>query len=194
MADLKELLGDELYAQVTTKLGDKVQVAVISDGSYLPKTKLDEVIGQKNQLKTQITDMTAQLDALKVSATGNEALTKTIAELQAKNTDAENKYKKSQITSAIKFQAQLEKARDANDILSFVNHDKITFDDSGNLTGLSEQLVELKKTKSYLFDIATTPPSTGPGTNPPGATSQGTFNAEKASMDEYMTEFNKRKG
>jgi len=190
---IKAIVGEELYAKVVEKLGADKKFDILEN--YIPKARMDEVITQKNQLKTQVTEISLQLESLKTSAIGNEALTKTIAELQTKNTESETKFKKSLITSAIKFQAQIEKAKDANDILAFVDHSKISLDESGKAIGLDEQLVELKKNKAYLFDITvTTPPSPGPGTNPPGAGSHGRFNPDTASMDDYMAEFNKRKG
>ena len=45
--DLKQLLGEELYNQVAEKAGDN-KIAVVSDGSYIPKAKFDEKLDEKN--------------------------------------------------------------------------------------------------------------------------------------------------
>ena len=50
---LKEILGQELFEQVEKKLGDK-KIAIINDGSWIPKSKFDSVIEEKNQYKKQL--------------------------------------------------------------------------------------------------------------------------------------------
>lgn len=96
MDKLLELLGQELYNQVITKLGDnsvivhaKDEKYVLDDGNNIPKHRLDEVISQKNALSEQITSYKQQLTDLKKSAEGNDALIKQIEDLQKANKDAE---------------------------------------------------------------------------------------------------------
>ncbi len=159
---IKAVLGDELYTTVTTKLGDK-KIDIISD-SYIPKARFDEVNVSKNTLKTQVGELTSQIDALKKSSTGNEELQKTLTELQKKNGEWETKYNTTVLENAIKGEAVKEQAKDAQDILALINKANVKLDDSGKVSGLSEQLVELKKSKPYLFDI-----KEGTGTGKPPA-------------------------
>ncbi len=53
---LKEILGEELYNQVSQKLGDK-KLGIINDGSWIPKEKFDKVINEKNNLKKQLEEI-----------------------------------------------------------------------------------------------------------------------------------------
>lgn len=50
---LKEILGEELFKQVEEKLGDK-KIAITNDGSWIPKSKFDEIIKEKNEYKKQL--------------------------------------------------------------------------------------------------------------------------------------------
>lgn len=50
---LKEILGEDLFKQVSEKLGDK-KLGIINDGSWIPKEKFDKVIKEKNTLKEQL--------------------------------------------------------------------------------------------------------------------------------------------
>ncbi len=53
---LKEILGEELYSKVNEKLGDK-KLGIINDGSWIPKSKFDNVIKEKNNLKKQLEEI-----------------------------------------------------------------------------------------------------------------------------------------
>jgi len=84
---LKQLLGEELFNQVTAKLGD---VKIIKDdGNLIPKYRLDEVTTAKEALKTQVDSLTTEIGKLKPLVKDNEAATKNITELQAKLAKAE---------------------------------------------------------------------------------------------------------
>ncbi len=49
--DLKELLGEDLYSQVTEKLGDKK--IIIDDGNLIPKLKFDQVDADKKKAEKE---------------------------------------------------------------------------------------------------------------------------------------------
>ncbi|ADL07753.1 hypothetical protein [Thermosediminibacter oceani] len=51
--ELKELLGEELFNQVMAKVGDH-KIDIVSNGQWIPKSKFDEVITEKNQYKAQV--------------------------------------------------------------------------------------------------------------------------------------------
>lgn len=153
--DYKEVFGDELGAQVETVVNEK-KINLIVDNkenpTFIPKSRFDEVIGSKNQLKSQVGELSSELEALKKSAKGNEELTLAIQELQNKNSDWESKYNKSLIDNAVKMEALHNKALDPSDLSKFLNYEGLELDETGNVKGLSEQIAELKETKSYLFE------------------------------------------
>ena len=53
---LKEILGEELYNQVSQKLGDK-KIDIINNGQWIPKSKFDDVIKEKNNYKKQLEEI-----------------------------------------------------------------------------------------------------------------------------------------
>lgn len=168
--DYTELFGAELAPKLEAIVKEKGLNLIIDNKEkpeYIPKSRFDEVIGSKNELKTQVGELSNQLETLKKSAKGNEELTKTIEDLQKKNGDWEGKYKATLLESAIKIKASTEKAKDVGDLLKFLDFSKLEVDEAGAVKGLDEQLKVLKESKSYLFDIGTNPnPSPNPNGDP----------------------------
>lgn len=117
---------------------------------YMPIGRFDEVITQKNQLKTQADELNGQLEELKKAAKGNEELTKQIADLQAKAAEADEKVKQVTLLSAAKVAAVAAKANDPEDVLKFIDHSKLVLD-GDKVIGLDEQLKSLQESKAYLF-------------------------------------------
>ena len=66
--DYKEVFGEELGTQVESVVTEK-KINLIVDNKenpgYIPKSRFDEVIGSKNELKTQVSELTNQLETLK---------------------------------------------------------------------------------------------------------------------------------
>lgn len=165
--DYKELFGEELGTQLEQIATEKKINLIVDDKekpTYIPKSRLDEVIGVRNELKTQVGELTNQLEELKKASNGNEELTTKITELQTKNTEWENKYKSSLLENAIKLQAIQNKAKDPTDLHKFLDASKLEITEDGSIKGLQEQLDTLKESKKYLFDEST---KTITGTNPP---------------------------
>ena len=123
--------------------------------NYIPKTRFDEVIAQKNEFKTQAGELTSKLEELGKSAQGNDELTKKIEELQNDNakhiSDWETKYKASQIENAINMAATKANANDASDIQHMININAVEFSEDGNIKGLDDQIALLVENKPYLF-------------------------------------------
>lgn len=147
--DLKELLGEDLYNQVIEKAGD-TKLAIVSDGSYIPKQKFDEKNNEVKDLKAELKQRDEQIGQLKTSAQGNEELTKQIADLQKANDDWQHKFKSNQLETAIKLAAK--GAKDANDILAFIKRDGLELQEDGAVKGLEGALKGLKESKPYLFE------------------------------------------
>jgi hypothetical protein len=152
----KEIFGDELWAQIEPIVKEKGLNLIVDNKEkpeYIPKSRFDEVIGQKNLVKTQADELNQQLDSLKKQVRGNEELTKTIDDLQKKNSDWEAKYRNTLLQSAIKIRAVTDKAKDPEDLMKFLDMTKLEIDEQGTVKGLEEQLIILREQKPYLFDI-----------------------------------------
>ncbi len=150
---LKPFLGDELYAQVETKLQNAtgLTLANIADGSYIPKDKFDTERNRVKTLTTQVTDLTTQLNAAKAASGNVDALNAQITQLQADIANRDSKIASIGKEYKIKDALRGMKARNVDVIMPLLHQDKITEKD-GKLDGLTEQIENLKKSDSYLFD------------------------------------------
>ena len=73
--------------------------------------------------------------------------------LKAKIASMEAEAKNKQLKDAIQAEATQAKARDVDDLMKFLDMDKVQLDEAGNVTGLKEQIVQLQKDKAYLFEV-----------------------------------------
>lgn len=182
--DLKELLGEDLFNQVSEKLGDKK--IMIDDKNFIPKARFDEVNEAKKELEKQISDRDKQLKDLSVKAQGNEELTKQIEELQLSNKqiakDYEDRINKMQFDNALEGALTNAKCKNTKALKALLDIDNVKLNE-GKLEGLEEQLNKLKESDSYLFDLETAPVSTG-GIGNFGR--QENNNNNKSSQSEFM--------
>jgi DNA-directed RNA polymerase alpha subunit len=152
--DLKELLGEELYNQVVEKAGDN-KLAVVSDGSYIPKDKFNEKNDEVKDLKQQLKDRDTQLDDLKTKAAGNEELTNQIETLKSENEQTTNDFQakldKQAFDFALERSLSKEKAKNPKAVKALLDTESIKLD-GDKLLGLDEQLKSLKENEAYLFD------------------------------------------
>lgn len=159
--DLKELLGEELYKQVTDKLGDKK--IMVDDGNFIPKARFDQVNEQKKELDKQLKDYKTQLEDLSKNNKDNEALAKQIEELQNTNKQAseayENKIKAMEFDYALDSALNNSKCKNSKALKALLDMNSIKYQD-GKLEGLETQINSLKESESYLFEDAA-PQNTG---------------------------------
>jgi len=152
--DIKEILGEELFSQVTAKLGDKK--LLLDDGKLIPKHRLDEVSESLKMQKEQNQGYKEQVEQLKKSASGNEELTKQITSLQSQMTEKETQFTakelKTKKTFAIK-EALLNAGvadADARDVLSYkFDIEKIELDEQGKPKGFEETIKPLKENNAF---------------------------------------------
>ena len=159
---LKELLGEELYSQVTEKLGDKK--IMVDDGNFIPKSRFDQVNQAKKELEVQLKDRDTQLADLSKNNKDNEALLNQIKDLQALNkqttTDYENKINQMQFDYALDGALTNAKSKNNKALKALLDMNSIKYQE-GKFEGLQEQIEALQKDASYLFDLNTAPQNTG---------------------------------
>lgn len=138
MNELKEILGEELFGQVEAALqgkgkdGKDILLAVANDGSFLPKSKFDEVYREMREWKE------------KAGAGLGEAAAAETEKLR-------------QELETLRFDGALEKAlsgakaRNSKAVRALLDMEQLQWED-GNLTGIQEQLEALKESESFLFD------------------------------------------
>jgi predicted nuclease with TOPRIM domain len=94
---LKELLGEELSAQVQEKLGD-VELAIMNDGSVVKAEKHDGLKSDYKALEekyqSDISEFNNKLEAATANAADYDALKGTLETLKAENTQIAEQYQK----------------------------------------------------------------------------------------------------
>src|SRR5690606_32691207 len=157
--DLKELLGEELYNQVTEKAGEH-KIAVVSDGNWFPKEKFDTVNNDNKELKKQLKSRDDQLEELKKADA--EGLQQKILDLHKANEDAEKEWQsklaQQQFDFALKDALTAAKVRNPKAAKALLNIEAIKLD-GDKLLGLEEQLNSIKESDPYLFEEEQQDPS-----------------------------------
>ncbi|MRG86998.1 phage scaffolding protein [Salinibacillus xinjiangensis] len=188
--DLKELLGEELYSQVQEKAGDN-KIAIVSDGSYIPKEKFDEVNKQKNDYKKQVDDRDEQINDLSEKAKGNEELTKTIDSLKQQNEDTKKQYedqiKQQQFDYALKDELTAAKVKNPKAVKALLDTEAIKLD-GDKLLGLEEQLKGIKESDPYMFEESQDPQDPPKPSFTPGTHQRGTNNGEPSSLADALAQ------
>lgn len=166
---LKGLLGDLMTPEIEKALEGK-QIAIVNDGSYLPRDKYNAVANEAKELKKQLAERDTQLEALKGTAAGNADLLKQIDDLKAANDKTKATYeaqlKQQAKDYAIDRAIAEAKGKNPKAIKALLNLEAINLD-GDNVLGLTEQIEAIKGSDTYLFDNGQAPPLGG-GTNPPG--------------------------
>lgn len=71
--------------------------------------------------------------------------------------------KKEKLTTAINKELAEAKPKDVNDLMKFLDMEKVVLKDDGTVEGLTDQLTALQKDKAYLFDNAEPQPQPNKG-------------------------------
>lgn len=182
MEFLKDILGEELYAQVAEKLegNDKVRIVNAADGSWIPKGKLDDERQTVKDLKAQLADINTKLTAAQSGAQDADAVRAQLTQLQADMAAKDAAMQKQALEYRIRDAVRGSKARNADIVLKMIDAGKIS-QDGDNLIGLNDQIEALKKSDAYLFEAE--PVNAGgvdPHQNPGTPNTSGNFEANAA--------------
>ena len=132
--------------QALEDAGCKIFIDDGKENRYIPKNRLDAKIAELAEANEQIETLQKQVKDPTEAAKEVEKLKAKIASMEA---EAKNK----QLKDAIQAEATQAKARDVDDLMKFLDMDKVQLDEAGNVTGLKEQIVQLQKDKAYLFEV-----------------------------------------
>ena len=157
---IQELLGQELTEQVVSALkgrgkdGKDIDLVIGNDGSFVPADKYDLLKGQAASAEKALKSAAEALKA--IGGSGDPAkiaddVQAAQAALTTLQTDHQAEIKRLQKNTALRV-ALADKAHDPADIISLLDLDKISVDDSGALTSdLGELLKPYQEAKPYLF-------------------------------------------
>jgi len=162
--DLKELLGEELFEQVNTKLKEvddkdvELFIASENDGDFVRRNRLNEESDKVKELRSQLQDYDTQIEELKKHADASSELQDKIKEIQdAKKEEVEslnNKLRQKTLDNEIEKELIKRKARNPKAVKALLDNDTIKLEEDDSVVGLSEQLDKLQESDDYLFESA----------------------------------------
>lgn len=184
MAKLQDLLegftgttAPELEAHIQTRAKELKLKLFLDDGDkniFVPKARLDAEIVKNVELKKTISENESAMNKLNDLTKDNEKAQETIANLQSKMDSMKETVKQTSLSLALKAKAMELGAIDetGQDLLAFLDKDKLVVNEDGTVTGLDEAVKSLKASKSYLFNSDSInkghDPAPAPGTGAPG--------------------------
>lgn len=183
MEFLKTVLGEDLYKQVADKLnGNKdIKLANLASGEYVSKQKYDDDLKERD---TKIADLSKKVqnfdgvDVKKLQDDVKEWKTKYDSDIKAERR-----------SSAIKLAVAKAGARSEKALMGMLDMDSIKLDDDGKITGLDEQIAQIKKDDAFLFEPDDDP---GSGTNTDvklGGDHKGTPKPEITTLADAVADF-----
>lgn len=140
------------------------------DGSYVPKVTFDAEREKVKDLNTQISDRDKQIEDLKKFEGDNEKLRERIETIENENATQKQQYeeKMTSLEQDSILSLQLTPiVNDISDVLPKIDREKLIFKD-GKVTGLDEQVAELKKASPHYFKSDKPKGDDKPGWNPFG--------------------------
>lgn len=158
MEFLKEILGEELYAQFAEKLnaynGDaankdkQIKLANLGGGEYVGKGKYDALQAMLDGKETELTTANGLIADLKKGTKGNEELQGKITGYETQVSQLQAELEKTKIENAIQLALRDAKAVDP-DYLAFklrekYSADELTLDENGKVKGMDDKLAGLK--------------------------------------------------
>jgi molybdopterin converting factor small subunit len=159
----KETLGEEgesvktQFTGINAKLSELGYDVLINDKQnqeFIPKGRLNEVAGQRDQFKEQVEELNTNLQKMKEQAKGNEELQTQLQGMMDKNQDLLSELEKTKLNAELMLAAS--EAVNPKDILAFVNMDNVKVTTKGEMVGVAEEIKRIKEEKPYLFKAPST--------------------------------------
>lgn len=160
MAKLLEIIGKDLYNQLSDEVKNKYKDADmedVSDGKYVSKERFNQVNENAKEYKKQVAERDKQIKSLKEEYKDVEGLKEKVELLEADNKKKDEEYQ-SQIDTINRnniLEKELSKYSIKDDkaskyIKSLLDNDKLKFTDEG-IVGLKDQMETIKKENDFLF-------------------------------------------
>jgi hypothetical protein len=170
MEFLKELLGEELYSQVESKINEHngneankdklIKIGNLGTGEYVGKGKYDALQELVNGKETELKSANDLIAQLKKATKDDEAMQKKIGEYDVQVAQLQAQLQETKLKSAIKVALLSEKAVDV-DYLTFKLNEKLKekgesleLDENDNIKDWENQLSGLKTQFPSMFESA----------------------------------------
>ena len=166
MEFLKEILGEDLFNQVKTKVSSynekadkdkRVSIANVNGDEYVTKAKYSQLETDLNNTKTSLNTAQTTIEDLKKSNGDNADLQQKVSDYETKiaNLETTSKAEKAKMLKeiAIKDALYAEKAKHPELLISKFDLSKIILDEKGEnvVSGIEEQIKSNKETYKDLF-------------------------------------------
>jgi hypothetical protein len=163
---LKEILGEELFAQVSEKINahngneankeKQIKIGNLGGGEYVSKAKHDALQALFDGQKTELDTANGLIADFKKSEKGNEALQGKITAYETKISQLQDQLKQTQLDSEIKVALLAAKATDI-DYLTYklkANNEKLDLGEDGKIKGIDDMITGLKTQFPNQFEKA----------------------------------------
>lgn len=155
LADLlKKFKGNEIDE---TKFEEEFGKTLATD--FIPKSKYNELSEAKKVAEKNLENANVTLEELKKNAGLSDEYKKQIEELKSSNSKAQEEYKAQlkqlRIDSAIDSALSSAKARNIKATKALLDSSKIFVSDTGEVSGIKEQLDSIVKDNPFLFESQT---------------------------------------
>lgn len=150
---LKSHLSDDLFAQVedALKTVDGFTVITTNDGTWVPKSRLNDEIDKRKALNSTISTLNAQLAEAKQNAQDAAGLQAKIDQLTKDVADRDGQITAIRREGKVLDELRAANPHDARVVMRLLDMSKISEDKDGKLTGVEEQVKALKESSGYLF-------------------------------------------
>ena len=147
---------DFLKLGVSEELAVKCESAFAEEiKGYIPKARFNEVNEENKSLKADVSERDRQLEDLKKSSGDNAELKKQIETLQTANKEQQKAHEAEmnqlRLENAVDSALAAAGAKNGKTVKALLQLDKVKLGEDGKLSGLDEQLSEIRKSDGYLF-------------------------------------------
>ena len=168
MEAIKKLLGENFNEKVEQAINAEIEAQVEKGGAkYVPKLKYDSINEHFKKLQEDLNQRDTELAKMKDLATGNDALTKKIEEMQnayeTEKKDYESKMQKTTQEALLKVELSKYKPRSEKALRAELDFEKITFE-GDKVKGLAEQIEAFKADENLKFLLKEDKPEPPSGT------------------------------
>ena len=152
---LKELLGDELYKQVESKINEyngneankdkQIKIANLGSGEYVGKNKYSSLETEHNSKKAELEAANNMIAELKKSNKGNEEMQSKISAYEVQVAELNKQLAQAKLESAIKVGLLEAKVSDI-DYMTFKlkSEGELSLDEHGKIKGWDDKITSLK--------------------------------------------------
>lgn len=145
---------------MTEDLAKKIaEMSATELDGMIPKTRLDEVIAERDNAKNSNADLLKQLGSLQKETGDVQSLKDKIKELEDGAKEAEKTHAAEiqtlKINNAVDTALVGAKALNVKAVKALLNLEKAELDADGTVKGLADQITALQKSDSYLFGSST---------------------------------------